>query len=203
MSPPLTDERESQHTMKRAQRGFNLVEVLVAMAITAVIIISVATLFVLGRRNVYSGKQTTAAVAIATRITEDLSHMTHDEIYRKFGLSPSSGGWAGATLTASKTVEGTPYTDCVVRTEADAGDPDKDGANLIKNWLALMQPKFSNPKISVIFMPRLNVADPATDTATPPTSTLLQIRVVMVWDETVSAKRHRLMIVDAVKTKRA
>src|SRR6266550_6229806 len=164
MSAPLTDEREGQHRMKKSQRGFNLPEVLVAMAITAVVIISVATLFVLGRRNVYSGKQTTAAVAIATRMTEDLSHMTHDEIYGKFGLSPSAGGWAGSTLTASTAIEGTTYANCVVRTEADAGDADKDGANLIKNWVALMQPKFANPKITVIFMPRLDVKEPATDT---------------------------------------
>jgi hypothetical protein len=51
-------------------------------------------------------------------------------------------------------------------------------------------------------MPRLGVKSPATDTATPPTSTLLQIRVVLIWDETVSTKRHRSLIVDAVKSKR-
>jgi prepilin-type N-terminal cleavage/methylation domain-containing protein len=186
----------------KTQRGFNLVEVLIAMAITAVIILSVATLFVLGRRNVYSGKQTTAAVAVATRMTEDLSHMTHDEVYNKFGLAPNSGGWAGATLSASQTVEGTTYNNCVLRTEADAGDPDKDAANLIKSWLTLMQPTFANPKLTIIFMPRLDPKDPATDTATTPTSTLLQIRIVMTWDDTVSSKRHRSLTVDAVKTKR-
>jgi prepilin-type N-terminal cleavage/methylation domain-containing protein len=188
--------------MKRTERGFNLVEVLVAMAITAVVIISVATLFVMGRRNVYAGKQTTAAVAVATRITEDLSHMTHSEVYDKFGLAPSSAGWAGATLAASKKVEGTTYYNCVIRTNADAADADKDKAKLIDGWLKLMQPKFANPQISVIFMPRLDVKDPATDTAAVPVSTLLQIRVVLTWDETVSNKRHRSLIVDAVKTER-
>lgn len=190
--------------MKKSQRGFNLVEVLVAMAITAVVIISVATLFVMGRRNVYAGKQVTAAVSVATRITEDLSHMTHGEVYDKFGLSPASGGgYAGATLTASKTVEGKTYTKCVVRTNADAGDANKDKAGLINTWLGLMQPKFTNPTITMIFMPRLQPADPATDTATVPTSNLLQIRVVLTWDETLSNRRHRTLIVDAVKTQRS
>jgi prepilin-type N-terminal cleavage/methylation domain-containing protein len=188
--------------MKQSQRGFNLVEVLVAMAITAVVIISVATLFVMGRRNVYAGKQVTAAVAVATRITEDLSHMTHGEVYDKFGLAPSSG-YAGATLTASKTVEGTSYTNCVLRTNADAADANKDKAKLLDSWLKLMQPKFTNPQITMIFMPRLNPADPATDTGVVPTSNLLQIRVVLTWDETVSNKRHRSLIVDAVKTQRS
>jgi prepilin-type N-terminal cleavage/methylation domain-containing protein len=188
--------------MKKSQRGFNLVEVLVAMAITAVVIISVATLFVMGRRNVYAGKQVTAAVAVATRITEDLSHMTHGEVYDKFGLA-KNGNYAGATLTASKTVEGTSYANCVVRTNADAGDANKDKAGLINTWLGLMQPKFTNPQITVIFMPRLQPADPATDTGTVPISNLLQIRVVLTWDETVSNKRHRSLIVDAVKTQRS
>jgi prepilin-type N-terminal cleavage/methylation domain-containing protein len=187
--------------MNKAQRGFNLVEVLVAMAITAVVIISVATLFVMGRRNVYAGKQVTAAVAIATRITEDFSHMTHGEVYDKFGLAKTAS-YAGATLTASKSIEGVTYTNCVVRTNADAADADKDKAKLIDAWLKLMQPKFVNPQITVIFMPRLSVQDPATDTATVPVSTLLQIRVVMTWDETISNKRHRSLIVDAVKTQR-
>lgn len=188
--------------MKKGQRGFNLVEVLVAMAITAVVILSVATLFVMGRRNVYAGKQVTAAVAVATRITEDFSHMTHAEVYDKFGLSPSSGGWGGSALTASKAVEGTTYTNCVVRTQADAGDANKDKAGLINTWYGMMQPSFANPTITVIFMPRLDVKDPSTDTATVPVSTLLQIRVVLTWDETLSNKRHRSLIVDAVKTQR-
>ena len=189
--------------MKNRERGFNLVEVLVSMAITAVVILSVATLFVMGRRNVYAGKQMTAAVAVATRITEDFSHMTHAEVYDKFGLSPAAGGgYAGSTLTASQTVEGTPYANCVIRTEADASDANKDKAGLINTWLGLMQPSFTNPKITIIFMPRLDPKDPATDTATVPVSTLLQIRVVLTWDETVSNKRHRSLIIDAVKTQR-
>jgi len=188
--------------MKSGQRGFNLVEVLIAMAITAVVILSVATLFVMGRRNVYAGKQMTAAVAVATRVTEDLSHMTHAEVYDKFGLAPSSGGWAGSTLTASTTVEGTTYKNCVLRTEADAADANKDKAKLIDAWLKLMQPSFVNPKITLVFMPTLAVQDPATDTGTVPVSTLLQIRVVLTWDDSVSSKRHRSLVVDAVKTQR-
>lgn len=186
--------------MKR-ERGFNLVEVLVAMAITAVVILSVATLFVMGRRNVYAGKQVTAAVAVATRITEDFSHMTHAEVYDKFGLAPDTG-YAGATLSASQTVEGVTYANCVLRTNADAADPNKDKAALLDTWLKLMQPSFTNPKITVIFMPRLDVQDPATDTAAVPVSTLLQIRVVLTWDETVSNSRHRSLTIDAVKTQR-
>ena len=118
------------------------------------------------------------------------------------GLSPSTAGWAGTALTASQVVEGVTYTNCVVRTNADAAGADKDKSTLIDAWLKLMQPKFTNPQVTVIFMPRLDVKDPSTDTAAVPVSTLLQIRVVLTWDETVSNKRHRSLIVDAVKTVR-
>ena len=52
--------------MKKRQSGYSLVEVLVAIAITAVVLLTVITLFYMGRRNVYSGKQTTQAVSIGT-----------------------------------------------------------------------------------------------------------------------------------------
>lgn len=190
--------------MKRSQRGFNLVEVLVAMAITSVVIISVATLFVMGRRNVYSGKQTSAAVAVATRMTEDFSHMTRDEVYDKFGLQPAAGGgYAGESLVSGRKVEGITYDNCVLRTDADAGDANKDKGLLLQNWIALMLANnaFSNPHITIVFMPRLDTVAPKTDTDVPNKSTLLQIRAVLTWDETASAKRHRTLIVDAVKTK--
>jgi len=188
--------------MKNTERGFNLVEVLIAMAITAVVILSVATLFVMGRRNVYAGKQMTAAVAVATRITEDFSHMTHAEVYDKFGLAPDTNGYAGSTLAASNTVEGVSYANSVLRTNADAADANKDKAKLIDAWLKLMQPSFVNPQITVVFMPRLDVKDPATDTAAVPVSTVLQIRVVLTWDDSVTSKRHRSLMIDAVKTQR-
>jgi len=90
----------------------------------------------------------------------------------------------------------------VLRTNADAADANKDKAKLIDAWLKLMQPSFVNPQITIVFMPRLDVKDPATDTATVPVSTVLQIRVVLTWDDSVTNKRHRSLMIDAVKTQR-
>src|SRR5215813_11179393 len=56
--------------------GYSLVEVLIAIAITSVVLLTVVTLFYMGRRNVYSGKQMTYAVSVGTRMMEDISAMS-------------------------------------------------------------------------------------------------------------------------------
>src|SRR5436305_13111068 len=77
--------------MKRTESGYSLVEVLIAMAITSVVLLTVVTLFYMGRRNVYSGKQMTYAVAVGTRVLEDLSTMSADDLLGNFKIDDSTG----------------------------------------------------------------------------------------------------------------
>ena len=49
------------------QRGYNLVEVLIAMAITGVVILAIMSLFAIGRSNVHAGRQMTHAISVGTR----------------------------------------------------------------------------------------------------------------------------------------
>src|SRR6267378_7030470 len=76
--------------MKSRQRGYSLVEVLIAMAITSVVLLTVVTLFYMGRKNVYSGKQMTVAAASGTQILEDFSTMTAQDIVTNFNLSDAA-----------------------------------------------------------------------------------------------------------------
>ncbi|HEX7807698.1 MAG TPA: prepilin-type N-terminal cleavage/methylation domain-containing protein, partial [Thermoanaerobaculia bacterium] len=82
---------------RKSERGYNLIEVMIAMALLGTVLISIMTLFVMGRKNVYSGKEMTAAVSMNTRVSEDLSGMTVDEVYAAFGIDPTST----AALTGS------------------------------------------------------------------------------------------------------
>lgn len=184
--------------MRRSQDGFNLVEVLIAMAITAVVILSVVTLFYMGRQNVYGGKQMTAAVAVATRINEDLTKMSRDSVYASFGLATEA-------LVTSPTVpstNGQTYANCIVRsTKTDAGDATKDSRGYLTTWRDLMttgNTQLTGGKVTLLLMPRLTTTAPKDDLSPlPPTSSLLQMRAVIEWDEGL---RHRNLIVDAVKT---
>src|SRR5882757_10282898 len=76
--------------MKPRQRGYSLVEVLIAMAITSVVLLTVVTLFYMGRKNVYSGKQMTVAAASGTQILEDLSTMTAQDLGTNFNIDDNT-----------------------------------------------------------------------------------------------------------------
>ena len=75
-------------------RGYNIFEVLIAMAIMGVVMISIMTLFYMGRNNVYAGKQMTQAVSIGTQVLEDLSPLNKQMIYNgAFSITDTSAGY--------------------------------------------------------------------------------------------------------------
>lgn len=95
---------------ERREGGFNLVEVLVAMALLGTVMIAIMSLFFVGRRNVYSGRQMTKAIAIGNRVLEDLSLLTKQDIY--YGVFNIADTASGGTVT----IMGKSYTHAKVRT---------------------------------------------------------------------------------------
>ncbi len=57
---------------RRFEAGMSMIEVLIALGIMAGVLISVASLFVLGGQRVKGGRDMTQALAVASDITEDL-----------------------------------------------------------------------------------------------------------------------------------
>ena len=57
---------------RRFEAGMSMVEVLIALGIMASVLISVASLFVLGGQRVKGGRDMTQALAVASDISEDL-----------------------------------------------------------------------------------------------------------------------------------
>src|SRR5205809_5666749 len=80
--------------MQRSKEsGYNLVEVIFATALLGIVSITIFTLFVMGRRNVYSGKQASQAVAIATQVMEDLAPLNKQMVYSgAFGIAGTATG---------------------------------------------------------------------------------------------------------------
>ena len=72
----------------RTQAGYNLVEVIIALAVFGVVAMTIFTLFVMGRRNVYSGKQASQAVAVGTQVLEDIGPLNKRMLYNgAFGIA--------------------------------------------------------------------------------------------------------------------
>lgn len=168
----------------RRQEGYNLVEVLVAMALLSVVLLSIVTLFFFGRANVYSGKQMTAAVSVGTRVMEDLSILSKDDVVTFFNLS-------GATLSGVTGPDGRTYANSV-KLDSNASTPPA----YLANWKALMpSSRFTAGKITLIFSPTR--ADATTPTVA--NAQFMRIRVFVEWKET---NRQRRIVLDTVKVAR-
>ncbi len=198
--------------MKTRHRGYSLVEVLIAMAITSVVLLTVITLFYMGRRNVYSGKQMTVASAAGTQILEDLSTMTAQDLGTNFNMDDGTtlgtvtllnvvgapGGQLsfdnsiGRDSSACTVLSSTPYTITCTN------DPN----GYMGKWLRTLIPQadnssvMTNPLIGIVFTPRspTDVAKQFT------TAQFIRARIYVSWQE--GPTRRRYAFFDTTKVNR-
>ncbi len=191
-------------------RGYSLVEVLIAVAITGFVLLSVVTLFYMGRRNVYSGKQMTYAVSVGTRVMEDLSSMTTADVLSNFGIDDSTGRQDVVVCSNNLLPLGT--TTCPAFSSSQAGysrftdsserdtqtiTTGTDPGHYLTNWSALVTgADLTNGKVGLVITPRnpTNVAAPWT------TAQFTRIRVYVQWDE--AKGRTRVAFFDTSKVNR-
>ena len=173
---------------KRSTRGYSLVEVLIAMAILGTVLLSIMTLFVFGRRNVYSGRQMTRATSVATHILEDLNPMSPVDLMNNFEI-------AADTDVADNVVAGTTYEDSIVRKATDFTGTDP-GLPYFTRWTALTTgERMTDGEITLIFVP-LDM-ETAGD---PTTAKRMLVRVVTEWNEST---RRRHVFLDTIKLNRS
>jgi prepilin-type N-terminal cleavage/methylation domain-containing protein len=191
----------------KKQSGYSLIEVLVAIAITSVVLLTVVTLFYMGRRNVYSGKQTTAAVAIGTRMLEDLSAMTGEDVLDNFAIDDNTArttvNLQGVYGTAMGGVSGQlQFTNSLSRNSSTctintATDPagitcTNDPNGYMVNWMRMVLPHkninevFTKPEVGIILTPRnpVVVGSPWT------TARFTKVRAYVSWEEGPARRRY-------------
>lgn len=184
------------------QTGYNLVEVMLAMAMLGVVTISVFTLFFMGRRNVYSGKQTSQAIAIATEAIEDLQPMNRAMLYNgAFNLAATSVGTSFTIPAAQSGGQAYAYTGSAIRSTkptfiasppADISTENTPPA-LITKWTGLLGNKLANGSVTLVMTPD---RDPTNTPAQFGTAQLLRARVIVRWQE---GNRFREIVLDTVK----
>ena len=172
----------------RRQRGYNLVETLIAMALLGSVLLSVMTLFVWGRKNVYSGKQMTRAVSVGTRVMEDMSALTRSNVEDAFNLT--------AFTLDDVEVAGDEYEFSILRNSTETTN---DPLNYLSRWNALMdQENFADGLVSMVITP----IDPSVASGTAPSITgspIYRIRVYVQWNE---ENRRRSIVFDTTKVDR-
>ena len=191
--------------MQRTKSGYSLVEVLVAMGIFGAVVMSVLTLFYMGSGNVYAGKKMTEAVAVTTKVQEDLSGMTWIQMYNALMISDATslgtintdeGGLAGSgsytnsirrsTDTISASTEfGYPGTSPACPAAGTGG--------LLTRWKSMICPdRFNNALVELAITPTA----PRLPANKITTANIVKIRLIMSWNE--QTKRRRI-IFDMVK----
>jgi prepilin-type N-terminal cleavage/methylation domain-containing protein len=174
-------------SIRRAERGFNLIEVLVAMALLSTVLLSIVTLFFMGRRNVYSGKQMTRATSVSVHAAEDINALSAREIFEAFTIPADED-------PDKHTVAGTEYDESIVRSTDDTSKDDADYGYLAR-WKALLPAsQISGGRVTVVIVP----SDPMDGTDVT-TSRKLRIRIITEWQE---ANRYRSVFVETVKFNR-
>ena len=172
-----------------AERGYNLIELLIAMALLGTILLSVVALFAFGRRNVYSGKQLTKATAVTTQAIEDLQ-----------GLNVTTFNTQFSVLSTEKPgdvkVAGITYKDALMRSTADLSKDYADGPKYLTRWKdKIPASAMADGKVTLVIMPSQMFT--AND---PTTAAVVRLRVITEWKE---ERRERNVTADLVKFNRA
>ena len=179
--------------MKRdAQRGYSLVEVLIAIALLGTVLLSITGLFLAGRKNVYSGKQMTHAVALANNVLEDLTEVDKPQLRTAFVLPAGAG--------ALVPFNGTDYANSFIRTTTNISTSTQSATiQYLTRWrnMIVNQGTLGNGVVTLILTP---VADPV-NVATPQlgTATVVRMRVFVTWSE---GRRNRSVVVEGIKVDR-
>jgi prepilin-type N-terminal cleavage/methylation domain-containing protein len=182
----------------QGQRGFNLVEVLIAMALLGTVLITIMTLFYMGRNNVYSGKQTSIAVSIATHAMEDLSGRSKNDVLNAFKASGVALGTVDVDSTA--VLPNDTYSDSILRVSTTADDIDatkNDPKGLLKKWSDEAKARLNKPVVAVVLTPKKEY--PVGAALSTSNATILRVRVIVRWRE---GARRREVILDSARASR-
>lgn len=85
----------------RSQRGFSLIEVVVALGLLAGVLISISGLFVFGGRQVKSGRTSSEALSVARDILEEINGWGFRQTYSLFGYDGTAPVYTVDTRTNS------------------------------------------------------------------------------------------------------
>lgn len=187
----------NQFQTRSSERGYSLVEVIVATGLLASVLLTIVSLFYMGQRNVYSGKQMTQAVSLATRVSEDLSALGYNDIYSAFGITDATAlGTVDVDATAALMDD--TYINSILRTTNDitAGT---DPSNFLTRWRDEMinNFRFQDGSVTLIISPRS--AEPPAAALTAGTASVMRIRILVRWRE---ATRPRQVVLDSTRTRR-
>jgi|SRR5262245_3438480 len=86
---------------RRDERGFSLIEIVVALGLLAGVMIAIAGLFVMGGRSVKSGRTSSEALAAGKEILEEMNGWAFNQLWRNFGYNGQAKTYTADTTTCT------------------------------------------------------------------------------------------------------
>ena len=88
---------------RRDEKGFSLIEVVMALGLLAGVLIAIAGLFILGGRSVKSGRTSSEALAAAREIVEEMDAWGFSQLWSNFGYAGTAKTYTVDTNTCTTT----------------------------------------------------------------------------------------------------
>ena len=88
---PRTNARDSRQT------GFSLIEVIVALALLAAVLLTVSGLFIQGSQSVNTGRDLTEATSLATNVLEQMDRWAYTQLYTNFCKASTDAAFSFVT----------------------------------------------------------------------------------------------------------
>ncbi|HVQ35485.1 MAG TPA: prepilin-type N-terminal cleavage/methylation domain-containing protein [Candidatus Bathyarchaeia archaeon] len=85
--------------VRRNERGFSLVEVVIALGLLAGVLIAIAGLFIIGGKQVKSGRTSSEALALAREIQEEMNGFGYTQLWSYFGYNGEATTYTVDTRT--------------------------------------------------------------------------------------------------------
>ena len=86
---------------ERSERGFNLIEVVIALALLAAVLLTISGLFIQGSQSVNTGRDLTEATSLATDILEQMDKWAFSQLYTNFGGTTTTTSLSVVTTTTT------------------------------------------------------------------------------------------------------
>lgn len=172
-------------TTRRRESGFSLIEVLVAVALLAVILLALFSLVSMGVQRAYSGKKMTEATILAQ------AAMERANVYEAYKLLGAASTASTASQTWTRTASSTTPA-AVTGTTTEAIERDA-----WRTLLATANLQAYNDRPATLTVTMTAVPDVADPTATPPVvartfanASMIRVQVDLTWHEWGTRRRQ-------------
>jgi type II secretory pathway pseudopilin PulG len=179
MNPNALNTTSTPESRPSRERGFSLIEVMVAGGLLAGVLVSISTMFIVGSQSVKSGRELTKATTLANSALEQVMGWSYDRVW---GFTGGTGD--SETTTWTTDLANPAYT---IGTDADH----LEWNALADSWRDTVQGEYGEGLFTYRVDGVARLPDGADDGLTSYREGLyLRVTITIAWTEARGRRRH-------------